>query len=132
MNQSIASNPIKPKVSSMSKTSNTHDSTSISHDNIIRIRFNSYTYKILTPIVTNLNKIVQSSGGHVKSVVYAPAKRIIETVLRGPHIDKKSRQQFEYVRAKVTITIQSNAQTRESLKRFITPANVGVQFLNVK
>lgn len=49
-------------------------------------------------------------------------------VLRGPHIDKKSREQFEMRTHKRVIDIfESNARTVEALNRLVVPAGVFVK-----
>ena len=57
-----------------------------------------------------------------------PTKRTVYTVLRSPHVDKKSREQFETRAHKRIIDIHnSNSKTIDSLSKLDIPAGVDIE-----
>jgi small subunit ribosomal protein S10 len=68
------------------------------------------------------------SSANVLGPIPLPTRIERYTVLRGPHIDKKSREQFEVRTHKRIIDIyEANARTIESLNRLVVPAGVFVK-----
>ncbi|MEM7174118.1 MAG: 30S ribosomal protein S10 [Bacteroidota bacterium] len=63
--------------------------------NKIRIKLQSYDQQLLDKSVNKIIKAVQSTGVVVSGPIPLPTKKSIYTVLRGPTIDKKARDQFE-------------------------------------
>ncbi|MEK6543327.1 MAG: 30S ribosomal protein S10 [Elusimicrobiota bacterium] len=61
----------------------------------IRIRLRSYDHKMLDESVHKIVETVQRSGGLIVGPMLLPTRRKVYTVLRSPHTDKKSREQFE-------------------------------------
>jgi small subunit ribosomal protein S10 len=61
----------------------------------IRIKLKAYDHRILDDAVIEIVETAKRTGAQVKGPI--PLPTLIEkfTVLRGPHIDKKSREQFE-------------------------------------
>jgi len=71
---------------------------------------------------------VNRTGAKIAGPVPLPTKRTVYTVLRSPHVDKKSREQFETRIHKRLIDIyDSNPQTVDSLMRLDLPAGVDVE-----
>ena len=71
---------------------------------------------------------VNRTGAKIAGPVPLPTKRTVYTVLRSPHVDKKSREQFETRVHKRLIDIyDSNPQTVDSLMRLDLPAGVDVE-----
>ena len=71
---------------------------------------------------------VTRTGAKIVGPVPLPTKRTVYTVLRSPHVDKKSREQFETRIHKRLIDIyDSNPQTVDSLMRLDLPAGVDVE-----
>ena len=68
------------------------------------------------------------TGAKVCGPIPLPTKRSVYTVLRSPHVDKKSREQFEMRIHKRLIEISnSTPQTTEFLKKLTLPASVDVE-----
>jgi small subunit ribosomal protein S10 len=61
----------------------------------IRIRLKAYDHKLLDVSTSDLVGIAQKTGAKVAGPIPLPTSISRYTVLRGPHVDKKSREQFE-------------------------------------
>ncbi len=61
----------------------------------IRIRLKSYDHRVLDQGVKEIVETVKRSGARVIGPIPMPTVRNRWTVLRSPHVDKKSREQFE-------------------------------------
>ena len=60
----------------------------------IRIRLQAYDHKILDQSTEEIVNTARRTGAQIKGPIPLPTKKEIYTVLRSPHIDKKSREQF--------------------------------------
>jgi small subunit ribosomal protein S10 len=73
-------------------------------------------------------KTAMRTGARVSGPIPLPTKKRIYTVLRSPHVDKKSREQFETRIHKRLIDIyDSNPQTVDALMRLDLPAGVDIE-----
>jgi small subunit ribosomal protein S10 len=71
---------------------------------------------------------VKQTGAIVSGPIPLPTRRTVYTVLRSPHVDKKSREQFETRIHKRLIDIFSSTQkTIDALMRLELPAGVDVE-----
>jgi small subunit ribosomal protein S10 len=71
---------------------------------------------------------VRSTGAVVSGPIPLPTRKTIYTVLRSPHVDKKSREQFETRAHKRIIDIHnSNTKTIDSLSKLDIPAGVEIE-----
>ena len=61
----------------------------------IRIKLRAYDNKILDASTEEIVNTVKRTGATIKGPIPLPTKIERYTVLKGPHIDKKSREQFE-------------------------------------
>ena len=94
----------------------------------IRIRLKSYDPGILDRSAKEIVQTVKNTGASVSGPIPLPTKRSRWTVLRSPHIDKASREQFEMQVHKRLIDILSpTPQTIEALMKLDLPAGVEVQ-----
>jgi len=94
----------------------------------IRIRLKAYDHVALDRSTTEIVDTVTRTGAKIAGPVPLPTKRTVYTVLRSPHVDKKSREQFETRIHKRLIDIyESNPQTVDSLMRLDLPAGVDVE-----
>ena len=77
------------------------------------------------------NKIVKtakSTGAIISGPIPLPTKRSIYTVLRSPHVDKKSREQFQTkIHKRMIDIINSTPKTVESLMKLDLPAGVDIE-----
>ncbi len=94
----------------------------------IRIKLKSYDHNLLDKSAEKIIKTVRSTGALVSGPIPLPTKRTIYTVLRSPHVDKKSRDQFEIRSHKRLIDIiNSNNKTIDSLMKLDIPAGVDIE-----
>jgi len=61
----------------------------------IRIRLKSYDQRALDRSTLDIVETAKRTGARVVGPIPLPTRREIVTVLRSPHVDKKSREQFE-------------------------------------
>jgi len=93
----------------------------------IRIRLKAYDHIALDRSVDEIVQTVKRSGARICGPVPLPTARSIYTVLRSPHVDKKSREQFETRVHKRLIDIyDSTPQTVDALMKLDLPAGIGI------
>jgi small subunit ribosomal protein S10 len=61
----------------------------------IRIRLKGYDQRVLDRSTADIVETAKRTGARVVGPIPLPTKREVYTVLRSPHIDRKSREQFE-------------------------------------
>lgn len=93
----------------------------------IRIRLKAYDNISLDRSVDEIVQTVKRSGARICGPVPLPTTRSIYTVLRSPHVDKKSREQFQTLIHKRLIDIyDSTPQTVDALMKLDLPAGIGI------
>ena len=94
----------------------------------IRIRMEAYDHQALDASAREIVDHAKRTQAKVSGPVPLPTRIERYTVLRSPHIDKKSREQFEIRTHKRIIDISdANARTIEALNRLVVPAGVFVK-----
>ena len=94
----------------------------------IRIRMEAYDHEVLDRTAHEIVDTAQRTGAIVHGPIPLPTRIERYTVLRSPHIDKKSREQFEMRTHKRVIDIfEPTARTIEALNRLVVPAGVFVK-----
>ena len=94
----------------------------------IRIRMEAYDPRPLDASAGEIVEHAKRTSARVSGPIPLPTRVERYTVLRGPHIDKKSREQFEIRTHKRIIDIyEPTARTVEALNRLIVPAGVFVK-----
>ncbi len=94
----------------------------------IRIRLKAYDHFALDRSTKEIARTVIRTGARIVGPVPLPTKRTVYTVLRSPHVDKKSREQFETRIHKRLIEIyDSTPQTVDALMKLNLPAGVDVE-----
>ena len=94
----------------------------------IRIRLQAYDHKILDQSTEEIVNTAKRTGAQIKGPIPLPTKKEIYTVLRSPHIDKKSREQFETRTHKRSIDImEPTPATVEALMKLDLAAGVDVE-----
>ena len=84
----------------------------------IRIHLRAYDNKILDLSTVEIINTAKRTGAQVRGPIPLPTKKEVFTVLRSPHIDKKSREQFESRTHKRLIDIiEPTPQTVEALMK---------------
>ena len=96
--------------------------------NRIRIRMEAYDSQALDASAKEIVEQAQRTSARVHGPIPLPTRSERYTVLRSPHIDKKSREQFEIRTHKRIIDIsEPTARTIEALNRIQVPAGVFVK-----
>ncbi len=94
----------------------------------IRIRLRAYDHKLLDKSATEIVTTVRRTGATVRGPIPLPTRINKYTVLRGPHIDKKSREQFEIRTHKRLLDILEPTQdTIDALMKLDLSAGVDVE-----
>jgi small subunit ribosomal protein S10 len=94
----------------------------------IRIRMKAYDYRLLDQSAGEIVDTALRTGASVAGPIPLPTDINKYTVLRGPHIDKKSREQFEIRTHKRLIDIiDPTAQTVDALMKLELAAGVDVE-----
>ena len=94
----------------------------------IRIRLQAYDHKILDQSTEEIVNTAKRTGAQIKGPIPLPTKKEIYTVLRSPHIDKKSREQFESRTHKRLIDIlEPTPQTVEALMKLDLASGVDIE-----
>jgi small subunit ribosomal protein S10 len=94
----------------------------------IRIRLKSFDHRMIDRSAADIVRTARNTGAKIVGPIPLPTKKKIYTVIRSPHIDKTSREQFESRTHKRLIDIiDSTPQTIDSLMKLDLPAGVEVE-----
>ena len=94
----------------------------------IRIRLKAFDHAVIDQTASEIVRTAKKTGATVSGPIPLPTRVQRWTVLRSPHIDKKSREQFELKTHKRVIDIiDSRPQTIDALTKLDLPAGVDVE-----
>ena len=94
----------------------------------IRIKLRSYDHNLVDKSTEKIVKTVKNSGAIVTGPIPLPTEKDIYTVLRSPHVNKKSREQFQLRTHKRLIEIYTpNQKTVVALAKLELPSGVDIQ-----
>lgn len=94
----------------------------------IRIKFKAFDHRLLDQSVTDIVEAARRTGAKIAGPIPLPTHLSRVTVLRSPHVDKKSREQFEMRRHKRMVEILDPSQkTLDALTELDLPAGVHVE-----
>ena len=94
----------------------------------IRIRLKGYDHRLLDQSALEIMDTAKRTGAKVSGPIPLPTKINRWTVLRSPHVDKKSREQFEIRTHKRLMDIlDPTPQTVDALMKLDLPAGVDVE-----
>lgn len=94
----------------------------------IRIRLKAFDHRLLDQSTLEIVNTAKRTGARVRGPIPLPNKKEIFTVNRSPHIDKKSREQFEIrTHKRMLDIIEWSPQTVEALKKLDLAAGVEVE-----
>ena len=94
----------------------------------IRIRLKGYDHEVIDQSAKLIVDTAQKTGARVYGPIPLPTERNLYTVIRSPHKDKDSRDQFEMRTHKRLIDIlDPSASTVDSLMRLDLPAGVDIE-----
>lgn len=94
----------------------------------IRIKLRSYDHNLVDRSSEQIVRAVKSTGAVVSGPIPLPTKKEIFTVLRSPHVNKESREQFQMCTYKRLVDIFSNSsKTVDALMKLELPSGVEVE-----
>jgi len=94
----------------------------------IRLKLKSFDHELLDISMAEIVGTVKKTGATIIGPVPLPTKKEIFTVLRSPHVDKKSREQFALSTHKRLMDIvEPTTKTIDALRRLDLPAGVDVE-----
>ena len=95
---------------------------------MIRIRLKAYDHQLIDQAAEKIVETAKRSGASVSGPIPLPTKREIVTILRSPHVNKDSREQFERRTHKRLIdVVKPSAKTVEALQSLDLPAGVEIE-----
>lgn len=93
----------------------------------IRLTLKSYDHQLLDKAVRQIVLTIKRTGSQLVGPVPLPNKTRRFTVLKSPHIDKKSREQFELITHKRILDVEPNDQTMDALMKLNISSGVDVE-----
>ena len=94
----------------------------------IRIRLKAYDHRILDQSTSEIVNTARRTGAKIRGPIPLPTSLNRFTVLRGPHVDKKSREQFEMrTHKRVLDIIEPTPQTVDALMKLDLASGVDVE-----
>ena len=97
-------------------------------DESIRIRMEAYDHSVLDQSAADIVDTAKRTGAVVHGPIPLPTHKKIFTVLRSPHVNKKSREQFQLSSYKRLLDIySSSSKTIDALMKLELPSGVEVE-----
>ncbi len=94
----------------------------------IRIKLKSYDHNLVDKSADKIVKTVRITGAVVSGPIPLPTQRKVFTVLRSPHVNKKSRDQYQLCTYKRVLDIYSStSKTIDALMKLELPSGVDVE-----
>ncbi|MFQ5965454.1 MAG: 30S ribosomal protein S10 [Candidatus Scalinduaceae bacterium] len=94
----------------------------------IRIRMEAYDHRALDKAAVEIIETAKRTGAKVSGPIPLPTRMERYTVLRSPHVNKKSREQFEIRTHKRLIDIiEPTAKTVDALNKLNMPAGIEIK-----
>ena len=84
----------------------------------IRIRLKAFDHKLLDQSAQKIVETAKKTGAKVSGPVPLPTEKNVFTILRSPHVNKDSREQFE---------MRTHSKTVEALMRLDLPSGVEIE-----
>ena len=94
----------------------------------IRISLRGYDHILLDKSTEKIVKTAKSTGAIISGPIPLPSKRSVYTILRSPHVNKKSREQFQTkIHKRLVDILNSTPKTVESLMKLDLPAGDDIE-----
>ena len=94
----------------------------------VRIRLKAYDHRLLDASAARIVETAKRTGAQISGPVPLPTEKNIYTILRSPHVNKDSRDQFEMRTHKRLIDILGpTSKTMDALMRLDLPAGVDIE-----
>ena len=105
----------------------------MSSDQVIRIKLKSFDYKLLYQAVAEIVDTAKRTGARVSGPIPLPTRIERYTVIRGPHVDKRSREQFETrTHRRLLDIIEPTGTTVDALMKLSLASGVSVEVKQLK
>ncbi len=99
----------------------------------IRLKFKAYDHRVLDRSVVTIVEAVKRSGSEIRGPIPLPTKNKRYTVLRSPHVNKDSREQFEIrVYSRLIDIISATPETVDSLMKLDLAPEVDVEVISME
>lgn len=94
----------------------------------VRIRLKAYDHRLLDTSAARIVETAKRTGAQISGPIPLPTEKNIYTILRSPHVNKDSREQFEMRTHKRLIDIlEPTSKTMDALMRLDLPAGVDIE-----
>ena len=94
----------------------------------IRIRLKAYDHTLVDKSTALIMKTARSTGAVVSGPIPLPTRRTLYTVLRSPHVNKKSREQFQTkIHKRLLDILNSTPKTVDALMKLDLPSGVDIE-----
>lgn len=94
----------------------------------IRIRLKGYDHKAVDQSAAKIAETAKRTGSRVSGPIPLPTERNVYTILRSPHVNKDSREQFEMrIHKRLMDILDPTQQTVDALGKLSLPAGVDVE-----
>ena len=95
---------------------------------MIRIRLKAYDHQLIDSSAAKIVETAKRNGAAVSGPIPLPTKKEVVTILRSPHVNKDSREQFERrTHIRLIDILNPNQKTVEALMSLDLPAGVEIE-----
>jgi small subunit ribosomal protein S10 len=94
----------------------------------IRIRLKAYDHNLIDKSTDKIIRTARATGALISGPIPIPSKRSVYTVLRSPHVNKKSREQFETrIHKRLIDILNATNKTIDALMKLELPSGVDIE-----
>ena len=94
----------------------------------IRIKLKAYDHMLIDKSTDKIVRTAKSTGAVISGPIPLPTRRSVYTVLRSPHVDKKSREQFDTrIHKRLIDILNSSSKTVDALMKLELPSGVDIE-----
>jgi len=94
----------------------------------IRIRLKAYDHNLIDKSTDKIIRTARATGAVISGPIPMPTSRTVYTVLRSPHVNKKSREQFETrVHKRLIDILNATNKTVDALMKLELPSGVDIE-----
>ena len=96
--------------------------------NKIQIRLKAYDHRLIDQSTIEIVNTAKQTGAKISGPIPLPTRKNKYTVLRSPHVDKKSREQFQIkIHKRIVDIMNSTSKTVDALMKLDMPAGVDIE-----
>lgn len=94
----------------------------------IRIKLKAYDHNLVDKSTDKIVRTAKATGAIISGPIPLPTRRSVFTVNKSPHVDKKSREQFETrIHKRLIDILNSSSKTVDALMKLELPAGVDIE-----